>query len=140
MMSSFVRSIGRRLAAAGAAGILALALLGGTASAFGGGGHGGRGFGHGGSGHGGGFTHGGGGFHGGGFGHDHGTFGRGHDGHGFHDRFGHFHTRGFVDGFVLAPFAFGYYGPYYEPTPYDTYCSPASPYYDPDSCYDYYDD
>jgi hypothetical protein len=140
----------RSMAFASAA-VLALTLLRG--SAFAAGGQGGGGFGHGGGGfgqgsggfgRGGGFGHGsgggrGGGFdHGGGFGRDHGgSFGRGHgDRHGFH---GHFSPHGFVDGFVFAPFGYGYYVPY-PPYPYDSYCNPSSPYYDPRWCWDYYDD
>ena len=59
-----------------------------------------------------------------------------HGGHGFdghrvhHDRFrGH--------DFVVVPF--GWYGPY-GPYPYDAYCNPASAYYDPNWCWEYYDE
>jgi hypothetical protein len=131
IMFPFVRQqLARRsLAALGFSAILSLAVLGGVASAAGGGGGGGGG--HGG-GFGGGFGHGGGGpgagrgfNRGGGF-----ADGRGHgfDGHGFHHD--HFHGHDFV----VVPF--GWYGPY----PYDTYCTPASAYYDPSWCWDYYDD
>ena len=130
----------RTLAAIGFAAILSLSALGNVASAAGGG-DGGGGFGNGGGFGGGGFGHpggmSGGGFdHGGRFGHGHGFADGHHGGHGFH---GH-RSRDHFDGhLIVVPFGLGWYGPY-ELSPYDTYCSPASTYYDPDACWDYYDD
>jgi hypothetical protein len=136
MTFSPFRLVGRVLGASSAA-LLVLVLSAGPVSAFGGvGGHGGGGsFGHGGGGHGS-FGHAGGG--GGNFGHG-GEFGRG-DGFG-HVGHGHFRGHGF-DGFVVVPFGYGYYEPYpyYAPSPYDTYCDPSSPYYDPRWCLDYYNE
>ena len=85
---------------------------------------------------------GGGGMHGGMGGGHRGGLGQGH-GSGFeHGHFVHggFHHRAFRDGVVVVPFGLGYgygYSPYVS-SPYDTYCNPASPYYDPDVCWDYY--
>ena len=110
MTYSLPRLVLRRLAAVGAATVLALTLSGGSAFAFGGGG--GR-FGRG---------HGGGHFD-------------GHGSRGFHHGFDGLVVVPFGFGY-----GYGYYGPYYTPTPYDTYCNPYSGYYDPRWCYDYYDD
>ena len=133
MTPSILRLVRRRFAVLGAATVLGLALLGATASAFGGGGGGG---GHGGGFGGGGFGHGGS-THGGSFGHGP---GHAHDGGHFdgdHGDHRHFH-HGF-GGFVVVPFGYyDYYAPYGS-SPYDTYCSPYSPYYNPQWCWDYYD-
>jgi hypothetical protein len=94
--------------------------------------------GHGGGMHGGGFSHGAPPARAGGFEHHGGTVAHGgdfqFDGRGCHDH--RFH-----DGVVIVPFGFGYYAPYagyYPPTPYDSYCSQLSPYYDAHACWDWY--